>query len=188
VQSVGIDLDRLLRLRVVVARVGEMDLARWWNTKGQLGPLGTAALRRGFPRTHFFAQARSVFAVAAHRCAERFVPPGCVTLFQLPEAVEEDFEARWEHWLDHGRDWAAFFGRVSEIKSSDLVGVLGAFEPLGKESAAAYAKLKRSAEGRAVELPAPFQGTDDDVTLLAAGFARGEVGNLAVPYARRGPP
>ena len=29
-----IDLDRLLRLRLVVARSGEMDLARWWNTKG----------------------------------------------------------------------------------------------------------------------------------------------------------
>jgi hypothetical protein len=62
-----IDLDHLLKLRLVVARFGEMDLAKWWNTKGQLGRLGTAALRRGFPRTHRFAQARSVFAVAAHR-------------------------------------------------------------------------------------------------------------------------
>jgi hypothetical protein len=52
-----IDLDRLLKLRLVVARFGEMDIAKWWNTKGQLGRLGTAALRRGFPRTHRFAQA-----------------------------------------------------------------------------------------------------------------------------------
>jgi len=43
----SIDLDRLLKLRLVVARFGEMDLAKWWNTKGQLGKLGTAALRRG---------------------------------------------------------------------------------------------------------------------------------------------
>ncbi|MGE4057006.1 MAG: BrxE family protein [Vicinamibacterales bacterium] len=50
-------------MRLTVARFGEMNLAKWWNTKGQLGPLGTAALRRGFPRTHRFAQARSVFAV-----------------------------------------------------------------------------------------------------------------------------
>ena len=51
-----VDLDRLLKLRVAVARVGEMDLAKWWNTQGQLGRLGTATLRRGFPRTHYLAQ------------------------------------------------------------------------------------------------------------------------------------
>jgi hypothetical protein len=32
------DLDQLLKLRVIVARFGEMDVAGWWNTKGQLGP------------------------------------------------------------------------------------------------------------------------------------------------------
>jgi len=31
-----IDLDRLLTLRVAVARVGEAELAGWWNSKGQL--------------------------------------------------------------------------------------------------------------------------------------------------------
>jgi len=73
------DPERLLKLGVVVARVGEMDLARRWNTKGQLGPLGAAAFRRGLSRTHHFAQARSVFAVAAQRCDEVLNPPGCVT-------------------------------------------------------------------------------------------------------------
>ena len=43
--SPSIDLDRLLKLRLLVARFGEMDLAKWWNTKGQLGKLGSAALR-----------------------------------------------------------------------------------------------------------------------------------------------
>src|ERR1700747_3416269 len=96
----NIDFDRLLKLRLVVARVGEMDLAKWGNTRGQLGRLGTAAVRRGFPRTHYFAQARSVFAVAAFRCREVFDPPEGVTLWQLPYAVEADFESRWERWLD----------------------------------------------------------------------------------------
>jgi hypothetical protein len=32
-----IDLDWLLRLRLVVARYGEMDALKWWNTNGQLG-------------------------------------------------------------------------------------------------------------------------------------------------------
>ena len=29
----SVDLDRLLKLRIIVARVGEMDLAQWWNTR-----------------------------------------------------------------------------------------------------------------------------------------------------------
>src|SRR3954454_171645 len=126
--SPAIDLDRLLKLRLVVARFGEMDLAKWWNTKGQLGRLGAAALRRGFPRTHHFAQARSVFAVAAHRCAEVFDPPGSVTLWRLPENIEEEFDARWEGWLDHAPDWHPFFQSLEALPSSDLVEILRTFQ------------------------------------------------------------
>jgi hypothetical protein len=183
--SASIDLDRLLKLRLVVARFGEMDLARWWNTKGQLGKLGAAALRRGFPRTHHFAQARSVFAVAAHRCAEVFEPPGCVTLWRLPEATEEEFDARWEQWLDNASDWAPFFQKLEALQGTDLVAALRSFDVVSDRYVEAYGKLRRSAEGRAVPLPGVFSGSDDDVALLALGFARGEPGALAVPYARR---
>lgn len=183
--SAGLDLDRLLGLRLVVARFGEMDGAKWWNTKGQLGRLGAMALRRGFPRTHRFAQARSVFAVAAHRCSEVFEPPGCVTLWRLPEAVEEAFDARWEHWLDHAGEWIAFFEKLEAVSGTDLIEVLRAFELVEARDVEAYGKLKRSAEGRAVPLPGIFSGTDADVALLALGFARGEPSALAVPYARK---
>jgi hypothetical protein len=183
---VTLDLDRLLRLRLVVARFGEMDNARWWNTNGQLGRLGAMALRRGFPRTHRFAQARSVFAVAAHRCAEVFGPPGCVTLWRLPEAIEEEFDAHWEHWLDHASEWDVFFQKLESLPAGDLVAVLRGFEIAGDRDVESYARLRRSAEGRAVPLPAAFSGSDEDVALLALAFARGEPGALAVPYARRG--
>jgi hypothetical protein len=182
----SIDLDRLLKLRLVVARFGEMDLAKWWNTKGQLGKLGAAALRRGFPRTHFFAQARSVFAVAAHRCSEVFEPPGCVTLWRLPEATEEELDARWEHWLDNAAEWAPFFEKLAVLQGADLVSALRGFELVSNRDVEGYGKLRRSAEGRAVPLPGVFSATDDDISLLALGFARGEPGALAVPYARRG--
>jgi hypothetical protein len=180
-----LDLDRLLRLRLIVARFGEMDLAKWWNTKGQLGRLGAAALRRGFPRTHHFAQARSVFAVAAHRCTEVFDPPGSVTLWRLPEAVEEAFDARWEHWLDNAGEWTAYFEKIESISGSDHTEILRAFQLVESRDLEAYNKLRRSAEGRAVPLPGIFSGSDADVTLLALGFARGEPSALAVPYARR---
>jgi hypothetical protein len=183
--SAPLDLERVLKLRLVVARFGEMDLAKWWNTRGQLGRHGAAALRRGFPRTYRFAQARSVFAVAAHRCAEVFEPPGSVTLWRLPETVEEEFDARWEQWLDSAGEWTPFFDKLESLAGTDLTAVLRSFEVVSDRDLEAYARLRRSAEGRAVPLPGVFSGTNDDVGLLALGFARGEPGALAVPYARR---
>ncbi len=179
-----IDFDRLLKLRLVVARVGEMDLAKWWNTRGQLGRLGSAAVRRGFPRTHFFAQARSVFAVAGFRCREVFDPPQSVTLWQLPEAVEEEFEAHWERWLDQADQWSSFFLELEALKEIELKSVLQTFNLITDEDAELFSRLRRSAEGRAVPLPAPFTATNREVASLALGFARGAPGALAVPYAR----
>ena len=183
-----IDLDRLLKLRLVVGRFGEMDQAGWWNTKEQLGALGADVLSRGFPRTHHFAQARSVFAVAAHRCAEVFNPPEyvTVTLWRLPEAIEEQFDAQWEHWLDHAADWRPFFERLQSPPASDLAALLKSLELVEESDLESLSRLRRSAEGRAVPLPGVFASTDLDVALLALGFARAEKGALAVPYARRG--
>jgi hypothetical protein len=179
-----VDLDRLLKLRLVVARFGEMDVARWWNTDGQLGRLGASVLRRGFPRTHRFAQARSVFAIAAHRCAEVFDPPQCVTLWRLPAEIEEEFDARWERWLDSASEWDPFFLELEKIAASDLAGTFRAFALAGEGDLEAVAKLRRSAEGRAVQLPGLFSGTGADITSLALAFSRGEGGAVAVPYMR----
>src|SRR5205823_13506763 len=156
----AVDLDRLLKLRLVVARFGEMDIAKWWNTKGQLGRLGAVALQRGFPRTHRFAQARSVFAVAANRCAEFFDVPGTVTLWRLADAIEEEFEARWEQWLDNSVEWTPFFERIGSAPPNDLAKVLRAFDLVTDNDLEALAKLRRSAEGRAVPLSGIFKGSD----------------------------
>ena len=155
----SVDLDRLLRLRLVVARFGEMDVARWWNTKGQLGHLGTATLRRGFPRTHYSAQARSVFAVAGHRCREIFEPPGCVSLWHLTEVIEDEFDARWGHFIDHAIDWEPFFQELQGVSGSDLLDILRSFELVTEHDLDGYAGLRRSAEGRAVQLPGLFSGS-----------------------------
>ena len=129
----SIDLDRLLKLRLLVARFGEMDLAQWWNTKGQLGRLGAAALRRGFPRGHRFAQARSVFAVASHRCTGVFEPPGCVTLWRLPDATQEEFDARWEQWLDNAAERTPFFAKLERLASTDLAAILRSFDVISAD-------------------------------------------------------
>jgi hypothetical protein len=183
--SAALDFDRLLKLRLVVARYGEMDLAKWWNTRGQLGRLGTVATRRGFPRTHNFAQARSVFAVAASRCREVFDPPHSVTLWQLSETVEEEFEGHWERWLDNADAWKPFFAGLETLEGGDLKTILQSMGLITNDEAESFPRLRRSAEGRAVPLPVPFSSTDQDVASLALGFARGEPGSLAVPYALR---
>jgi len=185
----SINLDRLLKLRLVVARYGEMDAARWWNTgdtarrTALLGRAGAVLMSRGFPRTHRFAQARLVFEVARARCAEVFDPPGCVTLWSLPPALEDRFDAQWARWLEGREAWEQFFAAV-EAPPSDLLETLKTLHLIGDSDLDAVAKLRRSAEGRAVPIPAVHAVTDSLVTLLAAGFSRGDTGKLAVPYAR----
>ncbi len=179
-----LDFNRLLKLRLVVARVGEMDLARWWNTNGLLGRKGRILMSRGFPKTHRFAQARAVFAVAKARCHELFDPPGCMTLWSPPAELEDQFDARWHSWLEDVKDWEDFFASLEDIGTEDLLEPLQEHGLLDPGQLETVRRLRRSAEGRSVPLPGLHQPGDDAFTLLAAGFARGEVAKPAIPDAR----
>ena len=179
-----IDLTRLFKLRLVIARHGEMDAAGWWNTKGILGRHGSLVLKRGFPATHYFAQARIAFAVARSRCHDLFDPPGCMTLWSLPAEIEDQFEEQWPDWLDQGERWATFFERLAAPRGENLLSALGDFGLIEHRHLEAVSKLRRSAEGRSVPLPGTYRPNDETITLLAAGFARSEQGNPAIPYAR----
>jgi len=181
-----VDLDLLLKRRLIVARYGEMDLGRWWNTT-QLGADGAQVLKRGFPRTHHFAQARSVFVVASHRCDERFDPLGdvaatSVTLWRLPAEIEEAFDARWEEWLDNAEDWTDLFVRLQKPQD-DLVNVLLAEDAVALVDVDAHARGARRVDGRRVCVSNAFSRSDSDVAQLALGFAHGASGELVVPYA-----
>ncbi|MBK1646651.1 hypothetical protein CKO25_18805 [Thiocapsa imhoffii] len=179
-----IDLERLLKLRLIVARHGEMDRAGWWNTNGILGRHGALALKRGFPSTHHFAQARIAFAVARSRCHDLFDPPGCMTLWNLSAQIEDQFEEQWQDWLDQGERWSPFFAHLAGAGSNDLLVALSEAGLVDQRHLDAVGQLRRSAEGRSVPLPGTHQPNDEIITLLAAGFVRGERGNPAIPYAR----
>jgi len=179
-----IDLDRLFRLRLVVARHGEMDRAAWWNTRGMLGRHGTIALQRGLPRTHRFAQARVVFAVARSRCQEVFDASGSVTLWNLPAAVEDEFEEHWHSWLATPDQWDPRFDELLASEESDLLTELATSDLISPGEIEEVQGMRRSAEGRAVQLHGEHHLRDDLVTLLAAGFAKGEQGAPAIPYAK----
>jgi hypothetical protein len=182
----GLDLERLMKLRLLVARFGEMDRSRWWNTRGMLGRLGEVALKRGFPRTCSFAQARLVFAVAAQRCRDVFDPPRSMTLWNLPAEIEDRFESQWPRWIERTDSWSPFFAAIQAPQSDDLLQEAGRLGLADNPTLQEVRQLRRAAENRAVPLPGEHRPDDRALTLLALGFFRGEPGVLAVPYARLG--
>ena len=138
----------------------------------------------GSARTHHFAQARLVFEVARARSAERFTAvPGCITLWELPANVEDEFDARWAEWLEDGASWSEFFEGLQR-QDSDLLAALRGQDLLGSDHADQVSRMRRSAEGRSVPIAGIRHVDDDTLTLLAAGFSRGEVTKPAIPYAR----
>ena len=179
-----IDFDRLLKLRLVVARYGEMDGARWWNTKGLLGRNGALLMSRGFAKTHHFAQAKVVFTVAAARSKQVFDPPLSMTLWNLPANLEDQFDARWHHWLDEREQWAPFFEDLQNLPDGSLLEQLQLLDLVDDSTADQAEGLRRSAEGRAVPIPGTHSPDDQLLTLLAAAFTKGETGSPAIPYAR----
>jgi len=181
-----LDLDRLLKLRLLVARFGEMDQARWWNTRGVLGRLGDMALRRGFSKTHLFAQARLVFAVASHRCRSVYDPPQSMTLWNLPAAVEDQFESRWADWIGRAEAWSTFFMELQAPTGTDLLTEAGRLGLADNHMLREARQLRRAAENRAVPIPGEHRPGNRILALLALGFFRGEPGAPAIPYARLG--
>ena len=179
-----VDLEMLLKLRLLVARHGEMDCARWWNTQGLLGRHGAVVLRRGFPRTHLFAQARVVFSVAQARCQEVFDAPDSMTLWNLPAELEDQFDTEWQTWLDQVEDWEPYFDRLAALNGQDLIDSLQNFELITSDQIEEVRKLRRSAEGKAVLVSGGCRPNAETLTLLAGAFSRGESGSLAVPYAK----
>ncbi|MWV21747.1 BrxE family protein [Methylobacterium sp. 2A] len=183
--SPAINPEWLFKLRVAVARHGENDRARWWNTNKALSTTGALALRRNLPRTYMFAQARIVLAVAARRCREHYDLPNSVNLWDLPEALEEAVEASWGDWLDDGAAWAPFFDSLKSPAARDLTTLLTELGLVTDRELDDARSLRRSAEGRSVILSRSFGGTKEEVALLALGFDKGTDG-LVVPYARLG--
>ncbi|GAA0029120.1 BrxE family protein [Bradyrhizobium ottawaense] len=180
-----IDLAWLMRLRTVVARLGEMDCARWWNSQGQLGRQGVTVLRRGFPRTHYFAQAKSVQMIAAARCAEIFDPPASVNLWRLTDDLEDRLDSIWEGWLEAAATWQPFFERVAALKAVDVAAALKDFDLVTDADIEAHAKIKKSSDGRSIQIPEKFEGHRRTVALLALSFSASAPGSLVVPYARK---
>lgn len=181
----NLDPSHLFKLRLAVARFGEMDGAGWWNSKGILGNPGKSVLARGFPKTHLFTQARIACAVATARCNSIFAPPGCLTLWNLPAEVDAGIEESWSDWCRNPAPWEPFFEQLAEETDTPLLGRLLALRLIDSTIKTAVTPLKRSAEGKSVPLPGTGKPDLPTLMLLAAAFSKGERLKPAVPYIRR---
>lgn len=180
----NIDPTHLLKLRLAVARFGEMDGAGWWNTKGILGTSGKSVLARGFPKTSVFAQARIACSVATARCNSIFSPPGCLTLWNLPAELEDQLTTAWPGWCRNPDPWMPFFENLAQRNSGNLLHHLRDLDLIDAKTEVAVAPLKRSAEGKSVPLPGTGKPELPTLMLLAAAFSKGEKLKPAVPYLR----
>jgi hypothetical protein len=177
-----IQLEQLFKLRLVIARLGERDNLDWWNTQGVLGADGAFVYQRGFPYTHRFAQARVVFAVAQSRCQETFAPPNSATLWQMPAPIEDQFEDRWQDWLDNSQQWQPFFDQVAAIQSHNVLATLRELAVIDERDVATAQRLKLSSEGRSVALSMQNNIDSTALRVLAAAFVHARPGQLVVPY------
>jgi hypothetical protein len=181
----SISPEHLFKCRAVIARLGEMDMAGWWNTNGLLGPLGAATLRRNFAKSHWFAQARAVSAVATARCQEVFpVPEDCISIWQVPPAIEDEIEQQWPVWLKACDEWGPFFQTVSQLQERDPIPALLSLGLADERDADAARRLRRSHDFRAVLVGGVETLDDRSVAQLSLAFAHSEGGKLAVPYMR----
>jgi hypothetical protein len=114
-----------------------------------------------------------------------FDPPECVTLWRLDEETEDAFDAKWESWIDGAGEWDDFFDDLQRIDHLDVAEACVSRGLIVDGDVEIVTRLRRSAEGKAIQLPGVFNGLDQDIRLLAIGFARSQAGSLSVPYMRR---
>ena len=187
--SIAVNADSLPKkvaaFRMAVARQGEMDRSKWWNTKGLLSRVGELAISRGFPKSHVFARSRAAFAVAASRSEEVFNPPDSYTLWRLPVEIEDQLEDAWAGWLESPDEWKELLERIDAEGSNELVSVLTNLELVSEQSGSRAKGLRRAADLKSVPIKINGETVIEAIELLAAAHNCSEPGKLAVPFIRQ---
>lgn len=175
---------KIVALRMAVARQGEMDRSKWWNTKGLLSRVGELAISRGFPKTHVFARARAAFAVAASRSEEVFNPPDSYTLWRLPVEIEDQLEDAWAGWLESPDEWKDLLERIDAVGGNDLATALTSLELVSEQTVSRAKGLRRADDLKSVPLKIDGETVTEAIELLAVAHGSSEPGKLAVPFIR----
>ena len=163
-----IDVKKIAAIRMVVARQGEMDRSKWWNTKGLLSRVGELAISRGFPKSHVFARARAAFAVASSRSEEVFNPPDSYTLWRLPVEIEDQLEDAWAGWLESPDEWKDLLARIDAAGDKDLISVLTSLELVSEQTVNRSKGLRRADDLKSVPIKLNAEPVIEAIELLAA--------------------
>jgi hypothetical protein len=107
-----------------------------------------------------------------------------VTLWKLPATIEDQFDSQWSKWTERYQEWEGFFEAIRGLRQTDLLAALLSLGVIQESDAAEARKLRRAADNRAVPIPGVRAISDETLSLLAAGFFRGEPGQPAIPYAK----
>ena len=185
--STAVDADftkKVAALRMAVARQGEMDRSKWWNTKGLLSRVGELAISRGFPKSHVFARSRAAFAVASARSEEVFNPPDSYTLWRLPVEIEDQLEDAWAGWLESPDEWKDLLERIDAAGGNDFVSMLTSLELVSEQSSNRAKGLRRADDLKSVPLKLEGETVIEAIELLAVAHGSSESRKLAVPFIR----
>ena len=178
----NLDLNWLLRARLLIGRFGETDVFGWWRTDGVLGQDGAFVGPRVVPKTHATARARIVFAVARHACLERYPDTGTFNLFSLDPVTEDRFDALLVDKLADTDFWLPAMAQTEAIGSEAvIVETLLDAEVISADEIQAVAQLSLGPAGRSVAVTADVD-LARTLRLMAAAFSHSKRNSLAVPH------
>jgi hypothetical protein len=160
-------------------------LAKWIWPAGGIRPDSSVLKAHRFCVADSLEHITSLKRDPCLRYTQIFDPPGSVTLWRLTDPIEERLETVWEGWVDDAKSWRPFFERVATIRATDLSACLTDLDLVTADEVAATRSLKKSSDGRFMQMPDLFDGSRKSVAMLALAFGNGSPGNLMVPYARR---
>ncbi len=178
-------LGRILDLRLLIARAGEQDSLKWWNSHA-LTKDGQWALKRLYPRYANYAGARLSIEAAALVHAQKIAQRPAVTLFGL--GVELDAQVMMQ--LDLRRLDDSPLNIPPAIRSSDELRVLlsravdtGDNKPLSPGGGTSNGALVEAGDINRDQLRTD-EGLEDAIQRLSVRYLDSQPYQLIVPYLR----
>jgi hypothetical protein len=175
------DMERLFDLRRMIARLGESDWMRWWNSNA-LTDAGRYAMPRLFSRTAELSAAHVAIATARVRHDAAVPREPLVHLFNLSEA----FEGAFERWLIGRKAEGLAIEPLPRPTADQKQSSASALSALGIQTAP-HPPVGGNTVALGRVAADSLQNARERVQLaerLAAAYAASEPGRLVVPYFR----
>lgn len=173
--------ETLFRLRIAIARIGENDWLRWWNSEA-LGPAGRYVTPRVFKRAPALAAAHMSILAARARHDGAVPKEPLVHLFDLGEELEGGFE----RWLIQRKANGWLPPSMPDPKPDQVESVAAALRAVGIEPGESLDSTNGFVVLGILDSSAirEERSRTEVVTALAAAYAASRPGQLVIPYFR----